>query len=152
MESRHRAFSVYTRKLPCSDVQNRELKNAVARSRASPCIENSTCAFQCKSMHPRFRASPCNSVQAGLHIQSVQRRARESPNCASPCKSVQAQSSCCNVCKSCLQRCSGVLLVCLVCSHGCRAVILRTTSLFSVWFPCNSVQGAPLPVLASPCN
>ena len=75
-------------------------------------------------MHPRFRASPCNSVQGGLHIQSVQLRARGASNCSSPCKSVHAQGSRCNVCENCLRRCTRVLLVCLAWWHGCRAVTL----------------------------
>ena len=58
----------YIRKLQCSVVQRSELKNAVAGIHARPCIAKSTCTFPCKSVHPLFRASPCSSVQAGLHI------------------------------------------------------------------------------------
>ena len=60
---------IYIRKPPCSDVQNRELNNAVALFHASPCIEKSTCTFPCKSVQlgasgaPRpVRATPCKVV------------------------------------------------------------------------------------------
>ena len=109
---------------------------------ASSRIETSSCTFPGKPVHLRFCASPCKSVQGGLHILSVQVCAGGPPNCAGPCRSVQAQSSCCNVCKSCLQSCRGEVLVCLAWWHGCRlALFLRTMSLFLGWFPCTPVHG-----------
>ena len=102
---------VYIRRFPCSAVQSREFKSAVARICASPSIAKSSCTILFKSVHSEFLASPFNSVQGGLHILSTRLHVGGAPNCASPCTSVQAQSSCCIFSKSSLRRQSGALLV-----------------------------------------